>query len=249
MGRRHRDGSNSSNLQPCHCQDCLKQNPDGVVISHSALTEHRHRERLRTTFLERFNRTPSSASSGNVQDPSLGIESHAAQSVPQEKISHQNSPPSVQGNSSADDTHNDWLKCVVSKISLRLGNLYGCETHLIFAKNPSPDLSFVYPDPETNPQVNTGEFALQTNKIANHRLLDTEARFSYLLETIQALPPGQRLLGELDVKEELLEALNKIHRMKERHWTSQAFPDGHGESTVDTSMCAISIIVEMSELL
>ncbi|KAJ3760788.1 hypothetical protein EV360DRAFT_68405 [Lentinula raphanica] len=50
---------------------------------------------------------------------------------------------------------------------------------------------------------------------------------------IPSLPPSQRLSGEVDLEEELLEALNKIHRVKERQWLLQAYPDGHDGSTVD----------------
>ncbi|KAJ3816520.1 hypothetical protein F5880DRAFT_1619231, partial [Lentinula raphanica] len=176
-------------------------------------------------------------SSGIVQTPTepgtalTGVQSHP----PGDILTH-SSPAPIQGSRSTEDATDGWLECVVSEISMRLGNLYDCKTRLIFVNTPSPSRSFVFPDPEALIRVNTGDFALKTNKISNHRLLDAEARFSYLLQIIQALPLGQRLLGDVDVEEELLEALNKVHRVKERQWLSQAYPDGHDGSTVDTSI-------------
>ncbi|KAJ3764234.1 hypothetical protein EV360DRAFT_65672 [Lentinula raphanica] len=162
------------------------------------------------TFLARLDRLPA-ASSGNPRDSvtESGTEPHTVQSIPLEDFpsgsSSRRSPP-VQRSHSTEHTTDGWLEC-----------------------------SFVFPNPDTLLQVNMGDFALHTKKTANLRLLDSEARFCCLLQTIRALPLGQRILGDVNVEEEILEALNKIHRIKERQWTSQAHPDGYDGLTVDNS--------------
>ncbi|KAJ3831152.1 hypothetical protein F5878DRAFT_677542 [Lentinula raphanica] len=232
MARRHRGDSNGSDGQPCHCQDCLKQNPDGVLVPHSILTEHRHRERLRTNLLARIDRSQSASSGKAKETAESNTDAHSLQPHPSED------PPlfsSVTSSISTEAT-DSWLGCIVSEVSMRLQTLCDCETHLVFINTPSPSLSFVFPDSASPVKVNTGDFALQTKKITNFRLLDAEARFCHLLQMIETLPVEQRSFGEVDVKEELLEALNKIHCIKERQWTLQAYPDGRQGSTVDNGL-------------
>ncbi|KAJ3816508.1 hypothetical protein F5880DRAFT_1512602, partial [Lentinula raphanica] len=206
----------------------------GVTVK-IASSRTRTVERLRTTVLTRYSSHPvpygSVGEATEYATPSHVVHSH----VPADPSLGSSPTPNPKPDPT-DEFTGRWLECIMSEISLQLETLYGCETRLIFVNNPSPDLTFVFPDSESFLQVNTGKFALQTKKIVNYRILDAEARFCHLLQTMQNLPLEQRFFGDVDVKEELFEALNTIHRIKARQWTSQAYPDGHGGSIVDNGL-------------
>ncbi|KAJ3862563.1 hypothetical protein EV359DRAFT_65525 [Lentinula novae-zelandiae] len=94
-------------------------------------------------------------------------------------------------------------------------------------------MPFVFPDPESSLLVNSGLFALNPGRAPNRRLLDAEARFCHLLRAIQALPAGERYMRGIDVEDELFQALNKVHWIKERHWQAKAYPNRCGGLNVD----------------
>lgn len=262
MARRRRVNSVNSDLQPCRCHDCLKQNPEGLLVPQSALTEHRHRERLRNTFRSRASKLQTVSTSPGIVPEASGSDIAPESLLHEDQLPPSENPilnesnhldPNVPGgseNTSPDLNDEDtggWLQCVVSEIRMRLETLYDCETRLTFMKDPSPNIPFVLSDPESLLPVNAGEFALKTNITANSRFLDTEARFSSLLKSVQTLLREQRLVGDADVGEELCEALDKLHRIKERQWASQAYPDGRDGFTVNNSTCAIPSSVAVTK--
>ncbi|KAJ3803631.1 hypothetical protein F5876DRAFT_84849 [Lentinula aff. lateritia] len=250
MARRRRANSVNSDLQPCCCQNCLNQNPEGLLIPQSTLTEHRHRERLRKTLPSRADRLQTVSTSPSVVPEASGSDIvpesflHEDQSSPSENHllggSNHSNPNCFGGSHNPSPDTNDedtggWLQSMVSGTRMRLEILYDCETRLTFIKDPSPNISYVLSDHESLLQVNAGDFALKTTIIANSRFLDTESRLCSLLKTIQTSPLEKRLVGDIDVEEELCEALGKLHRIKERQWVSQVYPDGRDGSTFGNS--------------
>lgn len=225
-------------MQPCRCRECLAQNPEGLLVSHTVLSTHRHRERLRGAF-------PSSVRGETAEtgEPdTLGVE--PAGDTPSESQTSSKGKGSAGFNdveTKVDQDMNFSPQAIISEIDVRMETLYHSETRLTFINKPSPHLPFVFPNPETLPQVNSGYFALDTTRLPNRRLLDAEARFCGLLKAIQTMPLGERSTGEADVEDELFLALNKIHRIKERQWRSQAYPDGRGGATFDNSMYSLPL--------
>ncbi|KAJ3914377.1 hypothetical protein F5877DRAFT_82848 [Lentinula edodes] len=173
MARHRRVNPANPDLQPCRCQDCLKQNPEGLLVAQSALTEHRHRERLRRALLSRADRLQivSTVPDASGHDMDIAPESHLHedQLSPSEShlLSGSNDPnPSRPGGSHNlspglnDEDTGGWLQCVVSEIRMRLETLYDCEIRLTFIKDPSPNIPFVLSNPESHLHVNAGDFAL-----------------------------------------------------------------------------------------
>ncbi|KAJ3978311.1 hypothetical protein F5890DRAFT_1560594 [Lentinula detonsa] len=256
MGRRRR--VDSDGLLPCQCQDCSKQNPEGMQITQQVFDEHRRRERLRKTLLNKSDGlrtdletepTKTDMAAGHymdsyIRDKSGALERIASGSSPANTNNTQvisSSSSSAAEPATVED--DDYLRHIIYETRMRLETLYDDEIQLKFISPPSPEQqAFVFPDHQSLLRVNSGEFALKTTSACNRRLLDAEARFCGLLKTIQSKPPEERLLGDVDVEEELFEALNKVHRIKERQWRLQHIS---GDTIVENSMCALlSINVE-----
>ncbi|KAJ4469379.1 hypothetical protein C8J55DRAFT_492091 [Lentinula edodes] len=228
---------NDSIMQPCRCRECLAQNPEGSLVSYTVLNTHRHRERLRGAF-------PSSVrgETAETEKPdTLGVEPAGDTPSESQTSSKGKGKAGFDVETKIDQDINFSPQAIIHEIDVRMETLYHSEDRLTFINEPSPHLPFVFPNPETLPQVNSGHFALDTTKLPNRRLLDAEARFCGLLKTIQTMPSGERSTGETDVEDELFLALNKIHRIKERQWRSQAYPDGRGGSTFDNSMYSLPL--------
>ncbi|KAJ3850680.1 hypothetical protein EV368DRAFT_84281 [Lentinula lateritia] len=233
MARRRRvDGSGD---QPCRCDECLKQDPEGVLAPQSVLIAHRHRERLRAAFASATQTARTEAAQESFTTSRGGTDSH---------LKNQPSESSSQASRSSGETHDcnntetvtdfeAWLHSVVTEIDLRIEALYDCDLGLEFITPPSPTMPFVFPDPESLLLVNSGLFALNPGRAPNRCLLDAEARFCHLLRAIQALPAGERYMRGIDVEDELFQALNKVHRIKERHWQAKAYPNRCGGLNVD----------------
>ncbi|KAH7870083.1 uncharacterized protein C8R40DRAFT_1175994 [Lentinula edodes] len=232
MARRRRVDSNE---QPCRCQECLKHNPEGLLLPRSILNTHRHRERLRAALS-----TSDDHSEVNRTDDPINPDSIASGSLQPDPQPHIRAPSPPPPPIMEVEDYEDWLRSIVSEIGIRLKFLYDSETHLEFVNHPSPNLSFVSPDPEALLQVNSGDFCLKTTSSCNMRFLETETRFCGLLHQIQALPLGARLRGDLDVENELYTALDRVHPFKGRQWNLQAYPNGLGGVTVNNTTRCLS---------
>ncbi|KAJ3791839.1 hypothetical protein GGU11DRAFT_750972 [Lentinula aff. detonsa] len=256
MGRRRR--VDSDGLLACQCQDCWKQNPEGMQITQQVFDEHRRRERLRKTLLNKSDGlrtdletepTKTDMAAGrymdsHIRDKSGALERIASGSSPANtnntEVTSSSSSSAAEPATVEDD---DYLRHIIYETRMRVETLYDDEIRLKFISPPSPEQqAFVFPDHQSLLRVNSGEFALKTTSACNRRLLDAEARFCGLIKMIQSKPPEERLLGDVDVEEELFEALNKVHRIKERQWRLQHLSV---DTIVENSMCApLSINVE-----
>ncbi|KAJ3839259.1 hypothetical protein F5878DRAFT_641317 [Lentinula raphanica] len=225
-----------SDEQSCQCRECLEQNTEGLLISSRLFAVHRHRELLRATFPSEAEIDSTEINRPSSSDPPHLLEaksSHSDRGL--SRIGGESSGTHLDETTTVEETAQLWLTSIMAEIQTRLEILASGEIHLEFITRPSPNQPFVFPNADTLEQVNDGTFALDTTKMSNRRFLDAEARFSGLLQTIQAVPLGQRPMGEVDVEKELSQALNQIHHIKERQWTAQAYPNGHGGAAFDNN--------------
>ncbi|KAJ3858757.1 hypothetical protein EV359DRAFT_87268 [Lentinula novae-zelandiae] len=230
--RRRADGSGD---QPCRCHECSKQDPEGVLAPQSVLIAHRHRDRLRAAFASATQTAETEAAPESFTTSRGRTESNLENQPSESSRPASNSFGKTLScnNTETVADFKAWLCSVVTEIDLQIEALYDCNLGLEFITPPSQMITFVFPDPESLLLANSGLFALNPGRVSNRHLLDAEARFCHLLRTIQALPPGEHSMGVIDVEDELFQALNKVHQIKERHWQAKAYCNRDGGLNVD----------------
>ncbi|KAJ3836789.1 hypothetical protein F5878DRAFT_662668 [Lentinula raphanica] len=235
-------------LRRCKCDDCCSTNPVGIDQNFDTLRSHSKKQQIR----DRFKTLLTSTSASSVAPPTLSSSETGEASMSSASSHHAASPSSTPFNevpsatsqnvenlddrlshSAVSADPDSWLGEIKQEIDIRLNYLQDTNIHLNFDQIPSPNRSFIIPDPEMITQVNSGPFALTVSHPSNRRFLETEARFCTLLRDLQIDPRhhGQDSERDLrDISEDLLySALETLHRMKRQDWERQASPDSSNQ--------------------
>lgn len=232
MGRRV-----SPKEKTCQCDECIAQSAAGVNVASAVFSAHSKAQRLRNLFQSS---TISSQLQSNPTNDVPLAPIPTPTPVPRLPEKLQSSAP--PGNSffpppspPAAVVLEARLEDVQAEINASIAALYESQTRLEFVTLPSEQMSFMFPDPETLLQVNSGQFSLKTSKACNRRFIKTEGRLCSLLREAQIMPPDEHCRTQKLIEDALYAGLQRLHRFKQREWQSQSSPEEVSHHIIDNS--------------
>lgn len=206
----------------CQCDTCLKDGPQGLLIPAHTFSIH-HRQQLIRNALGAANAVPSDPTSTHDSDIDMT-----------DNWNEEDAPSAETASDVRQDTTRsdaDDLLSIEEDIDAQLATL-ASELTLEFLYNPSPDTPFQYPDPTALGIFNSGPFCLKTNKLCNRRFLEIESHICGLRQQMEQLPPEER---SEKLEDSIYHALVTIQRLKNKHWSDQAYPNTLG--SFNNRMC------------